>query len=182
MGNKTGRSHPTLPAVARNPLFMKLDFALACTPPRVTKQMRKAIPRTIKGKRIVLFVDTPELKEATRQYWELFLPFAPPQPFDGPLLLKLVWHFAHNESGLASKRDKLAWMETSPDLDNMEKLLLDCLSKMDFITNDSRVALKVTAKTRNPNWQGLMGSIAQLPSLVGRSECAIDCAREMRME
>ena len=160
---------------------MKLSFALACTPPRVTKQMRKAVPRTIHGKRIVLYVDTPELKEATRQYVDLFLGFVPPEPFDGPLLLKLVWHFAHNESGFAGARSKYVWMETSPDLDNMEKLILDVMAKMGFLANDSRIALKVTGKTRNPGWQGIMGSIETLPRTIDDASCSIDVRSELRV-
>ena len=130
---------------------------------------------------MVLFVDTPELKAASQLYYELFLPYRPKSPLDGPLLLKLIWHVAPNASAPASARDTMTWLDTPPDLDNMEKLVLDVMAKMGFITNDSRIALKLTGKVRNSTWHGLGGSLEELPARVGPAGLHLDILRELRI-
>lgn len=160
---------------------MKLSFSLACTPPRVTKQMKKTTCRKVRGKWIPVPVDTPELKEATQLFMELLLPYRPQTPLDGPLLFTLVWHFDHNMSASEDVKRNLVWMDTAPDLDNMEKLILDTIAKMGFIANDSRIALKLTGKVRDPKWQGIAGSIQKLPNFVEASDCCVNCLAEMNI-
>jgi len=138
---------------------MKLSFSLLCTPPRVTKQMKKTIPRG----RHVIHVDTPELKEAQALYMGLLLPHRPQTPLVGPLRLSVFWHFAHLESAPKRRAENLCWKDTSPDLDNCEKLLIDTMQKMGFFANDGQIALKQTAKVYDPKIEGLVIELEELP-------------------
>lgn len=133
---------------------MKISFNLDCEPPRVTKQMKKTIFR--RGK--VLHIDTPELKEAQALYMGLLLTHRPAKPLEGPLRLCICWTFPHLAS---AKKTNLVYKDTAPDLDNMEKVLVDLLAKMEFLANDGQVADKRTVKL----WGRTPGILIQIEEI-----------------
>jgi len=68
--------------------------------------------------------------------------FAPPEPFDCPILLDCVFVMPIPSSWPSWKREAAAggyvFHDKKPDLDNLVKLLMDGLSGL-FWTNDSRI-------------------------------------------
>ena len=111
----------------------------------------------------MLHIDTPELKEAQALYMEKLVQFRPQVPLTGPLRLSVFWHFKHLESAPKRRVEHLCWKDTSPDLDNCEKLLIDTMQKMGFFANDGQIAHKVTAKVYDPKIQGLVIELEELP-------------------
>lgn len=86
-------------------------------------------------------------KDALR--WQL-KPYVPKEPLSGPIFLKIEWRFE-------LKRCKhRTWKVTRPDLDNLEKGLLDVLTDMRFWGDDAQVCVKQTCKKEVPVGEGLL--------------------------
>lgn len=81
--------------------------------------------------------------------WQL-KPYVPAEPLTGPIFIKIEWQF---ELKTCKKR---AWKTTKPDLDNLEKGLLDVLTKMKFWEDDAQVAIKTSCKKKVPVGEGLL--------------------------
>jgi len=116
-------------------------------PPRVTAQMKKTICRGGKP----LHVDSPELKEAKKFFFEKLMPFRPSMPLSGPVCIRIKWVFPHRSD--APKRWLMTEVskDTAPDLDNLEKALLDSIQKLGFYGNDGQIADKHTRKFWGPH-------------------------------
>ena len=78
------------------------------------------------------------VKRVRKTYCDALKPYAPEAPIEGPIEIKIIWRY---------KAKKPSWKTTRPDLDNMEKLLLDCMTETGFWRDDSQVCMKATAKT-----------------------------------
>ena len=77
-------------------------------------------------------------------------PYAPDVPVDGPICLQVDWAFElkrlrHNE-----------WKTTRPDLDNLEKGLLDVMTEAGFWKDDAQVVIKTTSKKAVPVGKGYL--------------------------
>lgn len=94
-----------------------------------------------------------EKKEVTRVKeaitWQL-KPYAPEKPLEGPLYLKIEWRFE------LKRCKRRAWKVTRPDLDNLEKGLLDVFTDLHFWKDDSQVVMKSTCKKEVPPGEGLL--------------------------
>ncbi len=118
--------------------------------------------RVVRGR--PLFYKTKELENAENLYLQYLKFYTPEKPLDGALGLKIKFTFPFNDG--ESKKVVAEGLETPktthPDLDNMEKLLIDCLQKAGIIANDSRIFLKVTAKTygSNPSIEILINEVS----------------------
>lgn len=82
--------------------------------------------------------------------WAHLLPFKPPVPLDEPLRLELEFLFERPASHW-SKRGGLKPSapldhEQKPDLDNLEKAIMDELTQQGFLRDDSRIVSKGTEK------------------------------------
>lgn len=76
--------------------------------------------------------------------------FAPGEPFHGPIALTVHW-------GFELKRVKVPfWKTTRPDLDNLEKGLLDVMTSLGFWDDDSQICLKTTKKWEVPPGKGFL--------------------------
>ena len=85
----------------------------------------------------------------------------PATPIDGPIEVFLSFRFGYNK-GLPKKyRGKQIWKTTRPDLDNMEKAILDSLTRIGVITEDKNVVLKNSEKFYDVN-PGIYISISKL--------------------
>lgn len=78
-------------------------------------------------------------------------PIRPNKPIEGPLKARIGWVFPHLKSTPKSKLDLNIWKVTRPDLDNMEKTILDTMTKQGFMLDDSQVVLKETFKMNGPD-------------------------------
>ena len=88
-----------------------------------------------------------EAKDALR--WQL-KPYVPKEPLGGPIALKIEWRFE------LKRCKRRFWKVTRPDLDNLEKGLLDVLTDMNFWNDDAQVCVKQTIKKEVPPGEGFL--------------------------
>ena len=88
-----------------------------------------------------------ESKDALR--WQL-KPYVPKEPLGGPIALKIEWRFE------LKRCKRRFWKVTRPDLDNLEKGLLDVLTDMNFWNDDSQVCIKHSCKKEVPPGEGFL--------------------------
>jgi crossover junction endodeoxyribonuclease RusA len=133
-----------------------LLIQLRCVPPSVTAQQKRL---HIVGGKPVFFHGAQQ--RAQEETWSsLLMPFVPAEPLDGPLTLsvRLVW--PHNSSARKRDRDRLLPRSTRPDTSNVSKHLEDLLTRMRFITDDSRIARLTVEKYHGP--EPLVGITIQI--------------------
>lgn len=103
--------------------------------PRTTHQQKRVNFQT--GQ----FYEDSKLSSA-REYLMLALKcIAPDKPLEAPIYLKVSWLF--------HCKDKRRWNKyktTRPDLDNAQKLLQDCMTKLGFWADDGQIAHLVMEK------------------------------------
>lgn len=121
-------------------------FFVSCVPPK-TSHHHKRIVRVGGFSRMA---DKPELNAAKASLDAWFLPHQPPTPLDGPVVLdiELTWPWLAGDSKKARARGRIPH-DSKPDWDNAAKGIADCLARLRFIEQDSRV---VDGRVRK--WRG----------------------------
>ena len=128
-------------------MFLLLD------PPTTTAQMKKI--GIIHGKP---YVYTPEnVKKAKDEIIKHLRPFKPDAPLDGPLELKVSWYFPKG-----SRHKHFEWRVTKPDTDNLEKMLKDCMTELNFWNDDAQVVCEFVEKVWSDEPTGISIVINQL--------------------
>ena len=128
---------------------MKMD-------PIEIKIMGNPSTRTAQQRRVtvvhgyVQHYDTKEYKIAKEGMMYQLLPYVPEYPIEGPVQIFIEWRF-----GL-KKCKKVDWKTTRPDLDNLEKGLLDILTALNFWNDDSQICMKTTMKTQCKDGEGYL--------------------------
>ena len=125
---------------------MVINIRLDGNPSSVTQQQRG---ETIINGHIHHYVkkNVREAKDALR--WQ-FKPYVPKEPLGGPISLKIEWRFE------LKRCKRRFWKVTRPDLDNLEKGLLDVLTDMNFWNDDAQVCIKQTCKKEVPVGEGFL--------------------------
>jgi Holliday junction resolvase RusA-like endonuclease len=96
------------------------------------------------------FYEKASVRQAKDELAWKIKPFAPAEPYHGPIALTIHWAFE-------LKRVKFPfWKTTRPDLDNLEKGLLDVMTGLGFWDDDSQICLKTTKKWEVPVGQGFL--------------------------
>ena len=121
-----------------------LSFRVDCIPPTATAQHKGVF--VVNG-RPRFFTKRP-VRQAEGFLAALISMHAPDAPFGCPVSLTVRWTFPFRKSERKSVvRAGADVPHTSrPDLDNLEKSLLDVLTRLNFWTDDSLVAEKRTSK------------------------------------
>ena len=88
----------------------------------------------------------------------------PKTPIAGNLQVCISYRFPHLKSCPKYLTNKPVWKTTRPDLDNLEKAVLDSLVRLRVIEDDSQVVSKMTQKLYSPE-PGIMIMINQLRDL-----------------
>lgn len=88
----------------------------------------------------------------------------PSTPIDGPIEAFVSFRFAYNKGTPKKNRGKQIWKTTRPDLDNMEKAILDSLTRMGVIMDDKNVVFKISEKFYDLS-PGVYISIGKLPEV-----------------
>lgn len=125
-----------------------LRFRIDCVPPTATAQQKGAF---VCGGRVRFFTKR-KVRESENFLAALLSAHRPDVPFSAPVSLTARWTFPFRKSERRSVvKAGLDVPHTSrPDLDNLEKNLLDVLTRLNFWTDDSLVAEKSTSKSWGP--------------------------------
>lgn len=123
---------------------MKLQFRIDCIPPKSTGNSSRKIIR-YKGRLMTIKGD--KAKQAEVDLLSLLRPYAPQIPFAGPvsLCIGITWPWRKSEP----KRNRAKgskWHTSKPDLDNWAKTFADCMTRLNFWGDDSRVAQLLMCK------------------------------------
>lgn len=116
----------------------RLKFVLWMKPQGTAQQ--KGI-RIVKkgGKQFPMHYEKAKLKDTREEYMHNLRRFAPRAPILGPVGIRIKFH-------IKTKAKQSGYKPTRPDLDNMEKLLLDCMTQAGFWEDDSQIAVKGSSK------------------------------------
>lgn len=131
-------------ACVREPLAFRLD----CTPPTATAQQKGVF--VVGGK--ARFFTKKKVRQSENFLAGLLSMHQPDVPFDCPVAVTVRWVFPWRKSERKSvvKAGAPVPHTSRPDLDNLEKNLLDVLTRLNFWTDDSLVAEKRTSKWWGP--------------------------------
>ena len=125
-----------------------LSFRLDCVPPTATAQQKGAF---VCGGRVRFFTKK-KVRQSENFLAALLSMHVPDVPFSGPVSLTARWEFPWRKSERrGTVKAGVPIPHTSrPDLDNLEKNLLDVLTRLNFWTDDSLVVEKFTSKCWGP--------------------------------
>lgn len=116
---------------------------MAMNPPTATEQQQHFNAKTGKVYKAA------EVKAARQKLEAHLAEHRPEHPFTGPIYLQVGWLFYNPE-----KKDQ-EWNISRPDLDNLEKGLLDCMTRLGFWKDDSQICQKYTEKKWTPDIPGI---------------------------
>ena len=135
---------------------MRVEFFLEGDPPRATAQERKV---RVSGGRPMMY--DPDSVLMARQVLCLWLSqHKPVRPLTGPVRLECHWMFRARSARPGT------WKYTRPDVDNLMKLMQDCMTKTGFWEDDSQIVdLRVTK-----SWQSVPGIRVTIEELGGTYE------------
>ena len=121
-----------------------MKFTLNIEPPKATAQQKGAFICNNK----IRFFEKSKVKSAREILYSALLPFRPSETLKGPVNLKVKFFFTYRKSEKKSitKNNLIVPHIVRPDLDNLEKLLLDVMTAMQFWKDDSQVCVKWTEK------------------------------------
>lgn len=103
--------------------------------PRTTHQQKRVNFQT--GQ----FYEDSKLSSAREQFLWALKAYAPAEPLEPPIYLRVFWKFYTKDK---KKRNK--FKTTRPDLDNHQKLLQDCMTRLGYWQDDSQIAHLVIKK------------------------------------
>ena len=132
---------------------MSLEFFMPMVPPTVTHQEKKW--RVVNGKPVPYEPD--EVKSARAKLSAHLGRFRPVAPARGGVALVVKWCFPRG--GHADGEYRV----TKPDVDNIQKLLMDCRTAVGFWKDDAQVASLVVEKF----WAEVPGIYISITELAG---------------
>lgn len=98
--------------------------------PTATLQQKKAA--YVKGH--LMMYEPQNVKDAKRTFELALKPHRLKNPINGPLALYIRWNFP-----IKDKKKQNTWKESRPDLDNMEKIIIDRMTALGFWNDDSQI-------------------------------------------
>lgn len=120
-------------------------FVLPFSPPSMTAQQKgERIDFDADGKPFIRHFRLPEIVRIEDRYETALKGFAPPSPLPGPVGVSFGYFFPATHDGRAEMRRAGVAMRrkvTRPDVDNIGKNLLDCMTRAGFFADDCAVAL-----------------------------------------
>lgn len=124
-------------------------FKLPIVPPTATAQQKGVFVRNGRAH----FFTKQKVRDAEDFLAAMIAPHVPEEPLAGPVYFQARWCFPYRKS--EPKRVTRAGLEiphtSRPDLDNLEKNLLDVLTRLRFWEDDAQVFTKSTAKFWGPS-------------------------------
>lgn len=114
-----------------------MQFFLPMKPPTVTKQEHRV---TVKSGKPV-FYDTPEMKNAKIKLRDSLAAYVPEKTFDCGVRLIVKWCFP-----ITGKHTDGEYKITKPDTDNLQKMLKDIMTELNFWKDDALVVSEIIEK------------------------------------
>lgn len=130
---------------------MKTEFFMPMNPPTVTHQEKQV--HVVNGKPV--FYEPSELKAARAKLTAHLSKHRPKQKYTKPVELVVKWCF------LRGQHKDGEYRSTKPDTDNLQKLLKDCMTDVQFWTDDCLVCREITEKF----WAALPGIYIRIEEL-----------------
>jgi Holliday junction resolvase RusA-like endonuclease len=140
----------------------ELSFFVNIIPTKSTHQSSLRVLRSRSGRFFVGKFSKSPIKRWVSEFSEKISKFKPDAPFDGPMEVEIEFRFPYNKSAPRKIVNTDTWKTTRPDLDNMEKVILDTLASDGFIVDDSLIVSKITRKMHSPK-VGISIFIKKLP-------------------
>ncbi len=119
---------------------MTAEMFLPGRPPTATAQTAAWSVRH--GRPVSYQPETLKLARATLMEW--LAPHRLSEPIEGPVRVTVKWLYPGGSRKLA--HDDWAWKTTRPDLDNLQKLLQDCMTQSGFWGDDNQVTSMISEK------------------------------------
>lgn len=113
-----------------------IEFFMPMSPPTVTHQEKQV--HVVNGKPV--FYEPSELKAARAKLKAHLVQHRPEQKYTKPVELVVKWCF------LRGRHKDGEYRSTKPDTDNLQKLLKDCMTDVQFWTDDCLVCREITEK------------------------------------
>lgn len=122
---------------------------LSIVPPTATAQQKGVFVRYGHAH----FFTKQKVRDAEDFLAAMLAPHAPEEPLRGPVYFQARWCFPYRKSERKSvtRRGTEIPHTSRPDLDNLEKNLLDVLTRLKFWDDDAKVFTKSTAKVWGPS-------------------------------
>ena len=122
------------------PIHIRLNIV----PPTATAQQKGVF---VRNGRAHFFVKA-KVREAENFLAALLADHAPRSPFAGPVGITVTWCFPYRKSEPKWRTSGDAYLPhtTRPDLDNLEKGLIDTMTRLRFWNDDAQIARKTTTK------------------------------------
>lgn len=138
---------------------MKLlnEFVVKGSPSTRTAQQKGV--RVVKGH--VMFYEKPEVTFEKDMFKDQIMGYAPEAPYTGPIYLRMMWLF---DKKTLRKAEMDTFNVSRPDVDNLAKGCIDCLSDCGFFDDDNIIAKLDLTKGWSRRFPGLFIQIWQLES------------------
>lgn len=134
--------------------MFNLQFFMPMVPPTTTFQAKELA--VVRGKPVIH--DSPQLHAVKAKLLGHLAKYAPAEPVTGPVRIIVKWCYP-----LTGKHRNGDWKITKPDTDNLQKALLDCMTKLKFWKDDAQVASQVVEKF----WSAVPGIFVYIEQLEG---------------
>ena len=115
------------------------SFKVHCIPPKATHQASLRIMKRRDGSQFVGKCDSSKGRKTQNELLALLAPHAPAVPIEVPVRLIVSWIYPFRKSEPKRNRVGLIPCDTRPDVDNLFKMLGDCMTRLGFWLDDSQV-------------------------------------------
>lgn len=136
--------------------MLNLQFFMPMVPPTTTFQDKELA--VVKGRPIIH--DSPQLIAVKEKLRGHLYRYVPDEPIRGPVRVMVKWCYPATGKHRAGE-----WKTTKPDADNLQKALLDCMTKLRFWKDDAQVASQIVEKF----WSDVPGVFVYITALEGGS-------------
>lgn len=103
-----------------------------------------------------VFYEPEKLQAARSKYMSLLSQHVPEDKLTGPLRLMVKWCFPKIKGSVDGQ-----YKTTKPDLDNLQKLLKDCMTDLGYWEDDAQVASEISEKF----WADVVGIYIRVEEL-----------------
>lgn len=134
--------------------MFNLQFFMPMVPPTVTFQNKEL--SVVKGRPVIF--DSAELIAVKAKLRGHLAKYVPNEPIQGPIRIMVKWCYP-----VTGKHRNGEWKISKPDTDNLQKALLDCMTKLRYWKDDAQVCSQVVEKF----WSDVPGIFVYIVSLEG---------------